>query len=141
MSGPALAIEVATHRCGQSTCMLTRGPMLLCLLVGACSSSGDYESECALSCSLPDGGVLRSQTTIACCGVHENPTHSGEEGSACTPDWVSTRTQQFCSAPPPSPWYWNAGPSAGTVTYDCPANAFQCSCVAPHTYPSFEGCD
>jgi hypothetical protein len=111
---------------------------LLFLLSGAaCNKSGDFESNCTLSCSLPDGRVVQGARRVACCGEHDNPTHSGEEGSACTEDWVSTRTQQLCDARMMG--YFD--PDAGFVSLTCPADAFHCSCDAPHTYASFEGCD
>ncbi|HET9754655.1 MAG TPA: hypothetical protein VFP52_16910 [Myxococcales bacterium] len=108
------------------------------LLTGAaCDNSGDFESNCTLRCALPDGGVLQAPTRIACCGVHDHPSHPGEEGSACTVDWVSTRTQQLCSAR--KIFYTNADGSLNFLI--CPPQAFQCSCDAPHRYPSYDGCD
>jgi hypothetical protein len=122
--------------------MIVQRPLVLCLLfaVAAChhDNSGDFESECALTCSLPDGGVLQAGQTVACCGVHEFPTHPGEEGTACTVDWVLGHTRQLCQTPPTN---WYVGGDAGYVSYVCPASAYQCNCAAPHTYPSWEGCD
>jgi hypothetical protein len=119
---------------------MTRSLLASLLLVAcaACTNSGDFESYCSVRCRLPDGGALHMDyLRIACCGVHDNPTHSGEEGSDCTMDWVSSHTRQFCQTPVTS-WY---APDGGSVAYDCPASAYSCSCTAPETYPSLDGCD
>jgi hypothetical protein len=109
----------------------------LLLLGSACDDSGDYESECTLTCTLPDGGVVQNQQTVACCGVHDSPSHPHEEGSACTVNWVLTHSQQLCAMQ--TVYFSDA--DAGDVAYLCPASAFQCSCGGPHTYPSWQGCD
>ncbi len=120
--------------------MMNPTRMALCLLLlasTACDNSGDFESECTLTCSLADGGVVQNQQRVACCGVHDNPSHPNEEGSACTVDWVLSHTQQLCDART----LWTTGPDGGSGPYACPASAFHCNCAAPHTYPSYRGCD
>jgi hypothetical protein len=116
-----------------------RGASLFLVIAALLSSaacidhSGDYESHCRLTCTLPDGGQLAATERIACCGVHDNPSHSGEEGEACVPDWVSTRTQALCAA---RSFYQADGGS-----YVCPAEEFTCSCEPPQIYPSYQGCN
>jgi len=111
---------------------------LVLVLVGACTgNSGDFESNCTKSCSLPDGGIAQETIRIACCGVHDNPTHSGEEGTDCTPDWVQARIPAFCAGKQIQ-YFANGCPAF----VDCQGNvSYRCDCEAPHTYPSFEGCD
>src|SRR5438067_13320979 len=110
---------------------------LVLSVAAACSNnSGDFESNCVLSCALADGGTLQNQQRVACCGEHDNPTHPGEEGSACTVDWVNGHTQQLCQAR--SLGY--TGPDGGWTTAVCPASQFQCTCSRPATYPSCRGC-
>ena len=116
-------------------------PLALGLLLAmpACwDDSGDYESTCTVSCDLPDGGAVQTTQTIACCGVHANPSHPNEEGSACTPTWVSTRTQQLCNTFSVTTWDADAGQFR---TQPCAASQFHCTCEMPHTYPSYQGCD
>ena len=110
--------------------------LLLSALV-ACSNSGDFESTCALSCSLADGGSLQMKQRVACCGEHDSPTHAGEEGSACTVDWVNGHGQQLCQART----LGYTGPGGVWTTVVCPASQFHCSCSAPAPYPSSYGCD
>jgi hypothetical protein len=116
-----------------------RSVAMALLLSGAaaCSNSGDFKSDCTLSCALADGGTLQSLQGVACCGEHDNPTHPGEQGSACTTDWVIGHAQQLCQARS----FGAIGPDGGLTTIVCPASQFQCSCSAPSTYPSSEGCD
>lgn len=108
------------------------------LFAAACfDNSGDFESNCTLSCSLADGGTLENRQRVACCGQHDSPSHSGEEGSACTVDWVNGHAQQLCQTR--SLLY--GGPDGGLATLVCPASQFQCKCSAPSRYPSDLGCD
>jgi hypothetical protein len=110
--------------------------LLLCV-AAACSKAGDFESNCALACALPDGGTLQRQVRVACCGEHDNPSHANEEGSACSVDWVNSHAQQLCQARAID----QTSPNGGLATIVCPADQFQCSCTAPAAYPSYEGCD
>jgi hypothetical protein len=110
---------------------------LLLFAAAACSQSGDYESNCTLTCSLADGGTLQRQQRVACCGEHDDPSHPGEEGSACTVDWVNGHTQQLCQERS----FASPGPDGGFTPTVCPASQFQCSCTPPATYPSYDGCD
>src|SRR3954465_4818094 len=98
----------------------SRWVALLFLLSGpACNKSGDFESNCTLSCSLPEGRVVQGASRAACWAEHDNPKHPGGEEPACPEDWVSTRTQQLCDARMMG--YFD--PDAGFVSLTCPADA------------------
>jgi hypothetical protein len=111
--------------------------VLLLFAAAACSQSGNYESNCTLTCSLADGGTLQDQQRVACCHGQDNPAQpGGQHLPACTADWVNDQTQQLCEARS----FFFTSLDGGTTTTVCPASQFRCICTPPTLYPDFEGC-